>query len=179
MKRPSRDDTSKASSGTGSFVAELDDLLAIEAGDVELAEPGSQQVQAEALGTTDCLANFRHIRDMQVDQVGECLDPVLVPGSRLPAQVDFSLNSARSQFGVLAEREAVAEVLALQRTWTRHLPEANLLMDAMGGLFLRARRVLPQRYRMRKLTDIVSYKRRTCARLGPLRCEEKRELSTA
>jgi hypothetical protein len=60
----------RAGGFSGSFLAEFDDLFAIEVGDVELAEPGSQQVQAEAFRTSDVLANLHHIRDMRVDQVG-------------------------------------------------------------------------------------------------------------
>lgn len=56
-------------------------------------------------GTTDFLANFHHIRDMQVDEVGNRLDPVHMLRGGLLAQVDLSLNSTRPHFSVLASEK--------------------------------------------------------------------------
>src|SRR5690606_18265667 len=130
-------------------------------------------VQAEPFRTADVLANLRHIRDMQVDQVGDSLDPVLVLGSRFLPQVDFSLNSARPHFGVLAEREAIGEVVALTANLHAPLAGSQLVDGCHGWSLFRARWVHTQRYKIRKLTDILAYKRRTCARFKALKIREK------
>jgi len=67
-----------------------------------------EQIEAETLGTTHSLANFGHIRDMQIDQIdqiGKGLDPVLVVGGGFLAEVDFALYPARPHFGILADQE--------------------------------------------------------------------------
>ena len=94
-------------------------------------------------------------------------------GSRLLTQVDFSLNSARPHLGVLAEREAGAEVVALAANLHTPLAGSQLVDRCHGWSLFRARCVHREGYKMRKLTDIVSYKRRTCARFNALKIREK------
>jgi hypothetical protein len=73
------------------------------------------------LRTTDVLADFPHIRDIQVDEVGDCLDPVHASGGRAPGRSRFSRKATRPNFACKHE----GRYWPLQRTWTGRLPEAT------------------------------------------------------
>ena len=96
---------------------------------------------------------------MQVDKVGDRFDPVLMLGRRLLPQVDFSLNSARPPVGVLAEREAGAEVVAFAANLDTSLTGGQLVDGCHGSPICCARYLHSERYKMRKLADTASFKR--------------------